>query len=243
MGKCSRFQSIGLCLTAAGRYGRAAKIQAQALEQARALNARRYEAIILGICAELALVEGRVAEALALAREGLAASEETSPGFAGPILFGLLALLERHPGERAAALAAGEGLLSQRGLSATTTSGSANMRSNRRSTRGTGTSPIATPAALAARTADEPLPYSDMIVERGSASSPALAAEPRRRRTSGRSRTCASRRPSSRLPHRRAGRGPGAQGSPERCSASQQGFGSRTPSRVCYVRIRRLPMA
>ena len=45
------------------------------------------------------LVEGRLTEALALAREGLATSEETSPAFAGPILLGLLALLERHPGD------------------------------------------------------------------------------------------------------------------------------------------------
>jgi ATP/maltotriose-dependent transcriptional regulator MalT len=165
-GEMFALQSIGLCLTAAGRYGRTAEIQAQALEQARALNARRYEAIILGICAELALVEGRLAEALALAREGLAASEETSPGFAGPILFGLLALLERHPAEQAAALAAGEGLLTKGAVGHNhfwfrkyAIEQALNARDWDVADRHAG--------ALAARIADEPLPYSDMIVQRG----------------------------------------------------------------------------
>ncbi len=40
-------QSSGLCLTVAGRYDEAVDIQAAALEQARRLKARRYEAIIL----------------------------------------------------------------------------------------------------------------------------------------------------------------------------------------------------
>ena len=77
--------SIGGCMTEAGRYKEAADIPAQALEQARALNARRFEALILGHCAVLALGQGNRREALALVREGLAASEETSPQFVGPI--------------------------------------------------------------------------------------------------------------------------------------------------------------
>ena len=52
-------QSTGLCLTAAGRHDETADIQAAALEQARRLKARRYEAIILAVCAERALVAGR----------------------------------------------------------------------------------------------------------------------------------------------------------------------------------------
>jgi class 3 adenylate cyclase len=164
-GEMFALQSIGLCLTAAGRYGRTAEVQAQALEQARALNARRYEAIILGICAELALVEGRLAEALVLARDGLAASEETSPGFAGPLLFGLLALLERGPAEQAAALAAGEALLAKGAVGHNhfwfrkyAIEQALNARDWDAADRHAG--------ALAARTGDEPLPYSDMIVER-----------------------------------------------------------------------------
>jgi hypothetical protein len=88
-----------------------------ALERARSLKARRFEAVILSACAELALVEGRRAEALSLVREGLAASEETSPGFAGPALFGLSALTEPRPEAQEAALAAGEALLAKGAVS------------------------------------------------------------------------------------------------------------------------------
>jgi tetratricopeptide (TPR) repeat protein len=106
-------QSTGLCLTGAGRHNETTEIQAEALEQARKLKARRYEAIILAVCAEGALVAGRAAEALSLARSGLEASDETSPGFVGPILFGLLAILERGPAAQETALAAGESLLAK----------------------------------------------------------------------------------------------------------------------------------
>jgi class 3 adenylate cyclase/tetratricopeptide (TPR) repeat protein len=106
-------QSTGLCLTAAGRHDETVEIQAAALEQARRLKARRYEAIILAVCAELALVAGRHTEALSLARSGLEASEETSPGFVGPILFGLLALAEPSPAAQETALSAGESLLAK----------------------------------------------------------------------------------------------------------------------------------
>ena len=106
-------QSIGLCLTAAGRHLEAAEIQAAALDQACRLKARRYEAIILALCAERALVEGRAAEALSLVRAALESSEATSPGFVGPIVFGLMALAEQSPEAQRAALAAGESLLAK----------------------------------------------------------------------------------------------------------------------------------
>jgi class 3 adenylate cyclase/tetratricopeptide (TPR) repeat protein len=106
-------QSLGLCLTAAGRYAEAADVLSKALEQARALKARRYEAVILANCAEVALINGRKAEALTLAREGRETSNEASPGFAGPILYGLLALLEDRHADQEIALAAGEALLAQ----------------------------------------------------------------------------------------------------------------------------------
>jgi tetratricopeptide (TPR) repeat protein len=105
--------SLGFCLTAAGRYAEAADVQPKALEQARALKARRYEAVILAHCAEVALINGRKAEALALAREGLEISDEAGPGFTGPILYGLLALLEDRHEDQDIALAAGKALLAQ----------------------------------------------------------------------------------------------------------------------------------
>jgi ATP/maltotriose-dependent transcriptional regulator MalT len=106
-------QSTGLCLTAAGRYVEADDFQIKALELARILKARRYEAVILGQTAEVALSKGRRADALALARAGRDISEETGPGFAGPILFGLLALLEDRQNDQEAALAAGAALLAK----------------------------------------------------------------------------------------------------------------------------------
>ncbi|SFI67339.1 adenylate/guanylate cyclase domain-containing protein [Bradyrhizobium sp. Gha] len=103
--------SIGFCLTAAGRYSEADKVQPQALELARTLKARRYEAVILCHCAEVALAKGLRGEALALARRGRDISEETGPGFVGPIVLGLLALLEEQRSDQEAALGAAEGLL------------------------------------------------------------------------------------------------------------------------------------
>jgi hypothetical protein len=105
--------SIGMCLTAAGRYDEAETAQSKALEQVRTLKARRYEAVILGDSAEGALAKGRRAEALSLARMGQEIAEETGPGFVGPILYGLLALVEDERKDQEAALAAGEALLTQ----------------------------------------------------------------------------------------------------------------------------------
>jgi class 3 adenylate cyclase/tetratricopeptide (TPR) repeat protein len=105
--------SIGYCLTLMGRYDEASEIQPAALERVRSLKARRFEAVILAECAELALSEGRQAEALALLREGLAASKETSLAFVGPMLFGLSALTEPTLEAQEAALEAGESLLAK----------------------------------------------------------------------------------------------------------------------------------
>jgi hypothetical protein len=106
-------QSQALCMTAASRYGEAAPLQAAALERARALNARRYEAVILAQSAEVALCQGRRDEALELARAGQKVSEEAGPGFAGPIVLGLLGLMEESCEAKKAALAAGEALLAK----------------------------------------------------------------------------------------------------------------------------------
>jgi class 3 adenylate cyclase/tetratricopeptide (TPR) repeat protein len=165
-GEMFSLQSIGFCETAAGRYGVVADIQAKALALARALNARRYEAIILGVCAELALGQGNRPEALALVRQGLAASEETSPGFVGPILYGLLALIETERSGREAALAAGEALLAKGVV------GHNHFWFRRYAIEVAlqveeWDDADAHANALAERTAAEPLPYSDLIVERG----------------------------------------------------------------------------
>jgi class 3 adenylate cyclase/tetratricopeptide (TPR) repeat protein len=105
--------SLGMCLVAAGRYAEAESVQSEALEQARTLKARRYEAAILGHSAEAALSKVQRTEALALARKGREISEATGPGFVGPILYGLLALVEDKRQDQEEALAAGEALLAQ----------------------------------------------------------------------------------------------------------------------------------
>jgi class 3 adenylate cyclase/tetratricopeptide (TPR) repeat protein len=101
-------QSIGYCLTMVGRYAEADEFQTAGLEQARALNARRYESVVLVQSAEVALSKGRRAEALAMVRVAHQISEETGPGFIGPAANGLIALTTTDREERSAALAAGE---------------------------------------------------------------------------------------------------------------------------------------
>ena len=161
-------QSIGLCFVAAGRYDEVGGFEEEALELSRELKARRYEAIILAACAELALIDGRRADALSLARQGLEAAQETGPGFAGPCLFGLLALLEPSRDAQDAALAEGEALLArgavghnhfwfrryamEQGLIAKRWD-SVDLHAD----------------ALLARTSAEPLPYSDLLARRGRA--------------------------------------------------------------------------
>jgi len=112
------------------------------------------------------LGQGDRREALALVREGLAASEETSPRFVGPILYGLLGLIETERSAREAALAAGEALLAKG-------AGGHNHFWFRRYAIEAALqaeewyAAEAHADALARRTAAEPLPYSDLIVTRG----------------------------------------------------------------------------
>ena len=157
---------MGVCLTAAGRYDAIGDIPAMALEQARALKARRYEAVILAISAELALVEGRREEALSLVRQGLAASDETSPRFVGPILFGLLALLEQDREAQEAAISAGESLLAKGAF------GHNHFWFRRYAIEqalltGQWDAADRHADALLARMSGEPLPYSSIVARRG----------------------------------------------------------------------------
>jgi hypothetical protein len=155
-----------MTMTNAGRYKEAAEVQPEALEKARALNARRYEANILGIWAEVALGHGDRGEALALVREGLAASEETSPRFVGPILYGFLGLIETERSAREAALATGEALI------ANGAGGHNHFWFRRYAIEAALQSEAwdeaeAQADALGRRTSAEPLLYSDLIIGRG----------------------------------------------------------------------------
>ena len=99
-------------------------------------------------------------------REGLAASEETNPAFAGSFLYGLLGLIETERSAREAALAAGEALLAKG------TVGHNHIWFRRYAIEAAlqaeeWNEAEAHADALARRTAAEPLPYSDLIIERG----------------------------------------------------------------------------
>jgi class 3 adenylate cyclase/tetratricopeptide (TPR) repeat protein len=159
-------QSIGLCLTAAGRYPEAANLQAKALDLARVLKARRYEAVILAQCAEVALSEGRKSEALALARTGRDISEETGPGFAGPMLYGLLGLIEESPETQETAHAAGEALL-WKGSVGHNHFWFRRYAIERALLLGQWDEVVRHADALLLRMSDEPLDYASLVAQRG----------------------------------------------------------------------------
>ena len=158
-------QSLGFCLTMAGRYDKANEFQAEALEQARALNARRYEAVILAQCAEVALFQGCKGEALALARAGREISDETGPGFVGPVINGLIALAADDRQEREAALAAGEAILAK-GAVGHNHFWFRRVAIERALLDEDWNEAERQADALLLRTADEPLPYSSSLAAR-----------------------------------------------------------------------------
>jgi tetratricopeptide (TPR) repeat protein len=82
----------------------------QALELARQLDARRFQAECLGIIAAT-MPESERDEALRLAEEALQLAQETAMSYCGPVLLSIVARLTANPARRAEALAAGESLL------------------------------------------------------------------------------------------------------------------------------------
>jgi class 3 adenylate cyclase/tetratricopeptide (TPR) repeat protein len=104
-------QSTGLLLTLCGDYAAAALVQPLALEQARQLGARRYEAIILAHQAEATLALNGRDEARALAEQAVALSRDTGAGFCGPLALSVLARATDDPSTRAAALREGAAIL------------------------------------------------------------------------------------------------------------------------------------
>jgi len=83
-----------------------------ALQLARQLKARRFEAEALAFGAELDRLAGRRSEALAAICEALAISADTGMAYFGPVYYGILALIEEDETRRRAALSDGEALLS-----------------------------------------------------------------------------------------------------------------------------------
>jgi hypothetical protein len=104
-------QSLGIVAALSGQLADAARHMTTALNQARNLGARRYEASILVVLAEWALHQGQPAEGLHLASEAVAISREVGMGFVGPHALAVLARATPNPVDRDKALTEGEALL------------------------------------------------------------------------------------------------------------------------------------
>jgi class 3 adenylate cyclase/tetratricopeptide (TPR) repeat protein len=157
-----------LCALLSADHAAAADHAAHALEFARQLGARRFEAEALHFLGTVRHAQGRQAEGLDLIRQGLAISRETSMPFMGPWILGDLALATDAPDERRAALAEGEHLLAAGSLShnhlwfyPAAIEVSLQCEEWREAERHAG--------ALEAYTRPEPLPWADFHVARGRA--------------------------------------------------------------------------
>jgi class 3 adenylate cyclase/tetratricopeptide (TPR) repeat protein len=104
-------QSLGVVLSQSGQTDEATKYLSAALDQARALGARRYESQLLSQLAEGALYQGRRSDSLQLSQDAVAISRDAGMGFTGPYALAVLARATDDPLMRAAALAEGESVL------------------------------------------------------------------------------------------------------------------------------------
>jgi class 3 adenylate cyclase/tetratricopeptide (TPR) repeat protein len=100
-----------------GRWAELEPVVIKGLDMARALGAKRYVSIQLPLLAQVRHHQGRHDEAEAAVREAMEIADETGPGFCGAIICGVAACVERDPARQRAALARGEALLRQTGLS------------------------------------------------------------------------------------------------------------------------------
>ena len=88
----------------------------EALDLSRELKTDRYTSILL-ICLVAALRHrGRRAELIRLCQEALALAERTSLTFAGPMAYGVYALVEPDPARQATLIQEGEALLQKTAL-------------------------------------------------------------------------------------------------------------------------------
>jgi DNA-binding SARP family transcriptional activator/tetratricopeptide (TPR) repeat protein len=83
----------------------------RALELAQQLGARRFEAELWGLIAQLLLAEGERDTALSYASDGLKIARESGMSYCGPILLAVVARSTDNAAQRAAMLAEGETLL------------------------------------------------------------------------------------------------------------------------------------
>jgi len=116
-GEMFALECRAVSLSLLGRWTELEAVVEKALDMARTLGAKRYVSILLPLVAQLRSFQNRPDEAEAAVREAMAIAEETGPGFCGAIVCGVAACVERDPERQRAALARGEELLRQTGLS------------------------------------------------------------------------------------------------------------------------------
>jgi hypothetical protein len=104
-------QSLGVVLTQSGQVDEAMKHMPAALDQARALGARRYESNLLCHRAECPLHQRRRSDGLQAAQDAVAIARELGLGFDGPYALAVLARATDAAAPRAALLAEGEAVL------------------------------------------------------------------------------------------------------------------------------------
>jgi tetratricopeptide (TPR) repeat protein len=100
-----------------GRWAELEPVVIKGIEMARVLGAKRYVSIQLPPLAQVRHTQGRHDEAEAAVREAMEIADETGPGFCGAIVCGIAACVERDPERQRTALARGEALLRETGLS------------------------------------------------------------------------------------------------------------------------------
>ena len=103
--------AVYFCAISRRDLAQAGEYAERALELARRLGARRFEAESLGFLGDTRWQAGARAEGVALLREALAISRESGIAYMGPMLLGTLARISDDAAERRAALAEAEALL------------------------------------------------------------------------------------------------------------------------------------
>ncbi|HSV21104.1 MAG TPA: adenylate/guanylate cyclase domain-containing protein [Casimicrobiaceae bacterium] len=161
-------QSMGVRFTSFAQYAEAEPIQHRAVGLARELGARRYLPAMLAHQAESLWARGEIAEAQCQLQEALAIMRETGTGFAGAMVLGMLMRITDDPQARGALAAEAERALAHGCIS-----------HNHFYYRRYGIEDALARAhledalrhadALAAYTRREPLPYTDLLIERARA--------------------------------------------------------------------------
>jgi len=165
-GEMFSLESKGLLLAFAARYEESERVLERALALANGLGARRYHAILLTVLGEVSLALGRTAEAHDRNEQALLFARETGMRFFGPYILALKALMEGDPIKREEYRTEGQGLIDQGGVGHSPI-GYHRLGIEDTLTRGEWERTRAHAAALESYTSNEPLPYTDLLIERG----------------------------------------------------------------------------